>query len=344
MTIVSIFIPVYNGEAYISKTFESVLTQKYTDWEVLCVDDSSSDNSYSILQKYASLDSRIHLFKKTNGGSVPPSWEYVIPHIKGDFVLYMSQDDLLQPDTLEKLIKRQQETGADAVIPHEIHYHEGQPENKQHHLRGVQGDITPILSGREAFRLMIDYSISGRALWSTRIVREIGMPADTYNADELAQRLWILKCNKVAFSDAIFLYCRDNPDAITTKHSPRHHESCLTNALLLQKAEKVFPQDTELLLSMANGYYDYLLKMFIVYFQQKDTYTPKARVRSKEKLREAYRILHRRHSLKGKKNRISSLCYPALLAVAQYKAYKYLRQRIIFEDNFDAILYPTCKY
>lgn len=333
---ISIFIPIYNGEKYLSRTLDSILGQNYRDIEVLCVDDSSTDNSYSILQEYASHDPRIRLFQKPNGGCVPPSWRYIIPHIKGAFVLYMSQDDLLKPDTLELLVNRQQETGADAVIPHEIHYHEGQPEDRQHHLRGVHGDMTPILSGREAFRLMIDYSISGRALWSTRIVRETGMPADTFNADELAQRLWILNCNKVAFSDAIFLYCRDNPDAITTKHTPRHHEGCLTNALLLQVAMRVFPDDTQLLTSMANGYYDYLLKMYIIYFQQKNAYTPKDRVRSKSCLRAAYRILHRKHSLKGKKNRISSLCFPVMLAVVRFKACRYRQQGIILEDNFDA--------
>ena len=338
---ISIFIAVYNGERFLKRTINSILSQSFINWEVLCIDDSSTDGSYRILQEYSNKDKRIHLFRKPNGGSVPPSWRYVIPHIKGDFVLYMSQDDLLLPDTLDKLIKRQQETSADAVIPHEIHYHEGQPEDKQHHLCGINGDITPILSGREAFRLMIDYSISGRALWSIHIVREIGMPADTYNTDELAQRLWVLNCNKVVFSDAIFLYCRDNPDAITTKHSPRHHESCLTNALLLQQAEQVFPEDTKLLLSMANGYYDYLLKMFIIYYQRKESYTSNEKKRSLEKLHKAYQILHRRHSLKGRKNCISSLCYPALIAVVRYKAYKYRRQGIILEDNFDAMPYTS---
>ena len=341
MASINIFIPVYNGEKYLSRTLDCVLGQSFGDLEVFCVDDGSSDDSYALLQKYASRDPRVRLFQKPNGGSVPPSWVFVIPKIDGDFVLYMSQDDILLPETLEKLVKRQRETGADAVLPHEIHYYEGLPDNKQHHLLGINGDVTPILSGKEAFRLMIDYSISGRALWSSRVVREIGMPADTYNADELAQRLWALNCQKVAFSDAVFLYCRDNPNAITTKHSPRHYDNCLTTALLLQLTEKVFPYDTELLQSMANGYYDYLLKMYMVFFQRKDTYTPEERSRSKEMLHKAYQIIHHRHSLKGKKNRISSICFPAFLAVASYKALKYLRLGIMLEDNFDALPYTA---
>lgn len=335
---ISIFIPIYNGERYLPATLDSVLTQTYGEWEALCVDDSSTDGSFTILQEYAEKDSRIRVFQKQNGGSVPPSWRYIMPHIRGEFTLYMSQDDLLKPDTLMQLVQRQQETGADAVIPHEIHYHAGLSEEQQHHLKGIKGDTTLVISGREAFRLMIDYSISGRALWRSDIIRNVGISADTFNADELAQRQWALACDKVAFSDAVFLYCRDNPEAITTKHSPRHYDSCLTNALLLQLASKVFPDDLRLLTRMANGYYDYLLKMELIYGQHKRGYTPQERQRAASMMHQAYLILHRRHSLKGKKNRITSINYIALQIVIRLKTFQNNRQGICLEDNFDATI------
>ena len=335
---VSLFIPIYNGERYLAATLDSVLAQTYGEWEVLCVDDSSTDGSWKLLQTYAAQDNRIRVFQKPNGGSVPPSWRYIMPHIRGEFTLYMSQDDLLQPDTLIQLIQRQQETGADAVIPHEIHYHAGLPDEKQHHLKGINGDTSPIINGREAFRLMIDYSISGRALWRSDIIRNVGIPSDTFNADELAQRQWALACDKVAFSDAVFLYCRDNPEAITTKHSPRHYDTCLTNALLLQLASEIFPDDLTLLTRMANGYYDYLLKMELIYDQHKRDYTTQERQRAASMMHQAYRILHRSHSLKGKKNHITSLNYLALQIVVRFKTFLYNRQGICLEDNFDATI------
>ena len=49
---VSIFIPVYNGEKYIGKTLDSILSQSYTNFEILCVDDSSVDNSWDVLLDY----------------------------------------------------------------------------------------------------------------------------------------------------------------------------------------------------------------------------------------------------------------------------------------------------
>lgn len=341
MATISIFIPVYNGERDLSRTLDSILGQNYRDIEVLCVDDSSTDNSYGILQDYASRDSRIRLFQKPNGGSVPPSWRYIIPHIKGGFVLYMSQDDLLKPDTLELLVNRQQETGADAVIPHEIHHHEGLPEDQQHHLRGAHGDITPILSGREAFRLMIDYSISGRALWPTRVVREIGMPANTFNADELAQRLWILNCDKVAFSDAIFLYCRDNSDAITTSFKPHTYDDTLTNALLYQAAKTAFPYEKEWQQQLAGQYFHHLYLRMIQYLQLRHSYSKKERKRIKTRFKDSYRLLHHNIHTQKRKYRIAATSLPLMWAVVGYKHLQLRNKGIVINQDMDCYSYTT---
>ena len=58
-SLVTIFMPVYNGERFLKKSIESIINQTYTNWELLCVDDSSKDNSLEILEGYASKDDRI---------------------------------------------------------------------------------------------------------------------------------------------------------------------------------------------------------------------------------------------------------------------------------------------
>ena len=58
---VSIIIPVYNAEKFISKTIESVLSQSYKNWEMLIMNDKSTDNSYEVILKYSKLDDRIKL-------------------------------------------------------------------------------------------------------------------------------------------------------------------------------------------------------------------------------------------------------------------------------------------
>ena len=68
---VSIFIPVYNGEKYIGKTLDSILSQSYTNFEILCVDDSSVDNSWDVLLDYQKKDDRVKIYRKENEGNVP---------------------------------------------------------------------------------------------------------------------------------------------------------------------------------------------------------------------------------------------------------------------------------
>ena len=334
---VSIFIPIYNGERYIQQTLDSVLNQTYKNLEILCVDDSSTDGSYGILQEYAERDSRIRVFRKPNGGSVPPSWEYIIPHIQGEFTLYMSQDDLLESGTIEQLVKKQQETETDAVIPTEYTYYDNSPRSELQRW-GTHNMAGKTLTGKEAFLMMIDYSITGFALWKTDIIKREGIQTDTFNCDELAQRQWTSVCKKVAFSEAVFLHRNDNNDAITKRHSPIHYEGCLTDALLLQLAERIIPDNHELLTAMGNAYYDHLLYMYTMYLQRKKSYTQIQRHKARTAMRRAYRFIGPRCTLQGHKYRFSKICFSALHTWASYKSLCYRHKGILLEDNHDTVI------
>jgi glycosyltransferase involved in cell wall biosynthesis len=116
--------PVYNGSKYLEKSIKSVLNQTYRNFELVCVDDSSIDTSYQILKDFAFKDSRIRVYKKSNGGTVPKSWNFVLPLLRGNSITYMSQDDLMSEDNLEKMLQRQNETNADCVLPDMVFYYE----------------------------------------------------------------------------------------------------------------------------------------------------------------------------------------------------------------------------
>ena len=144
---ISIFMPVYNGSRYLKKSIQSVLNQTYTDFELICVDDSSTDESYQILKEFSDKDSRVKLFQKSKGGTVPKSWNFVLPLIEGDFITYMSQDDLMSVDNLEKLYQRQLETGADCVLPDMVFYYEDKSKNNTGRF-GVNGEREVIMSNK----------------------------------------------------------------------------------------------------------------------------------------------------------------------------------------------------
>jgi glycosyltransferase involved in cell wall biosynthesis len=224
--LISIFMPVYNGSKYLEKSIGSVLKQTFKSFELICVDDSSTDNSYEILKKYAETDSRIKVFQKPNGGTVPKCWNFVMPYLKGNSITYMSQDDLMSEDNLEQMYKRQQVTGADCVLPDMVWYYEGEQENKI--IAGVNGNRDIILTNREAVVLSLDWRIHGFALWKSKIIKDEHFPEDSFNSDEYMTRKLLFKSNKVAFCNGVYFYRQDNEMALTKSFGIKNYYMILT--------------------------------------------------------------------------------------------------------------------
>lgn len=101
--LVSIVIPVYNGEEYLEKTVNSILSQLYTNFELILVNDGSSDNSKEIINALIIKDKRIKAFHKENGG-VAAARNYGINKAEGDLIAFCDQDDLWLPAKLSQQI------------------------------------------------------------------------------------------------------------------------------------------------------------------------------------------------------------------------------------------------
>lgn len=102
---VSIIIPCYNAEKYLSNIMNSVLLQTYKKWETICVNDGSNDNTENILLKYAKQDERIKVVSQLNMGVVKAR-EVGIKEAGGDYLLFVDADDTLVPEALEMLVDR----------------------------------------------------------------------------------------------------------------------------------------------------------------------------------------------------------------------------------------------
>ena len=101
----SIIIPVYNTEKYLPYCLDSILSQDFTDFEVLLIDDGSSDRSGFICDEYAWKDNRFRVFHKENGG-VSSARNAGLDNTKGEWVFFMDSDDLLPARALGVLISR----------------------------------------------------------------------------------------------------------------------------------------------------------------------------------------------------------------------------------------------
>ena len=97
---ISVIVPVYNVEKYLTQCIESILSQTYQEFELLLIDDGSEDNSGSICDHYSNIDSRVHVFHKENGG-VSSARNMGIEHAKGEWVCFVDSDDWIDKGTFE---------------------------------------------------------------------------------------------------------------------------------------------------------------------------------------------------------------------------------------------------
>lgn len=111
---ISIGVPFHNVEEYLPQCLDSILRQTFTDFEVIMVDDGSTDGSFEICQKYAAKDSRFKLIHQENGG-VAKARNNCLRHMTGDFIAWVDSDDWIEDDYFERLIRTQERTGADMV-------------------------------------------------------------------------------------------------------------------------------------------------------------------------------------------------------------------------------------
>lgn len=104
----SIIIPVYNTEKYIHRCINSILTQEFQDFELLLINDGSTDNSQSICESYAQKDQRIKVINKKNGG-VSSARNLGLDNARGKFVTFVDADDYIFPSIYSIMISKYQE-------------------------------------------------------------------------------------------------------------------------------------------------------------------------------------------------------------------------------------------
>ena len=95
--VISIIVPVYQVEKYVGRCISSLLSQKFTDFEIICVDDGTKDRSCEIIEEFAKQDNRIRLFHKSNGG-LSSARNEGLKYAEGEYVWYVDSDDFVKPE------------------------------------------------------------------------------------------------------------------------------------------------------------------------------------------------------------------------------------------------------
>ena len=115
MPLVSVIIPVYNVEKYLRQCLDSVTAQTLSNIEIICVNDSSTDGSLSILEEYAKKDDRIKVVTQQNGGA-GAARNRGLSMASGKYLSFLDSDDFFEPDMLELAYRKAEEDRADFVV------------------------------------------------------------------------------------------------------------------------------------------------------------------------------------------------------------------------------------
>ncbi len=213
--LLTVVIPVYNVEKYLKRCVESVLVQGWHNYDILLVDDGSTDSSPQICDDYVKAYDFISVIHKENGG-LSEARNTGILHAKGEYVYFPDSDDWLEPQTFTEL--------AEVLESQEFELVSFNREFVKGEEDAIVSDplVTQVFGGKDAFVQMLKHSyITGFAndkiyKKSLFIDNNISFPKGKYYEDlGTNYKLFLLAKNVFATNQKYYHYLIDNPDSIT---------------------------------------------------------------------------------------------------------------------------------
>ena len=213
--LLTVVIPVYNVEKYLKRCVESVLVQGWHNYDILLVDDGSTDSSPQICDDYVKAYDLISVIHKENGG-LSEARNTGISHAKGEYVYFPDSDDWLEPQTFTEL--------AEVLESQEFELVSFNREFVKGEEDAIVSDplVTQVFGGKDAFVQMLKHSyITGFAndkiyKKSLFIDNNISFPKGKYYEDlGTNYKLFLLAKNVFATNQKYYHYLIDNPDSIT---------------------------------------------------------------------------------------------------------------------------------
>jgi len=209
---ITIIVPVYNVEKYLNRCVDSILSQTFTDFDIILVNDGSSDNSGSICDYYQRQDSRVNVIHKANKGVADTrntGLEWAYSHSDSMWVGFVDSDDWIHPQYLELLYHAVTSTGFGMSIC-------GHLETEQNYIEQIE--YHPSIVSMDAEKAFCDYNLEAIVPWGKLYFKEdfkgIRYPNVKIFDDEFTTYKVLFKNKKIVYVDAPLYYYFLNPKSL----------------------------------------------------------------------------------------------------------------------------------
>lgn len=237
----SIIIPVYNAAKVLSSTIDSILLQTDNDWELILVDDCSTDNSYQICLEYEASCPFIHTYRlNENSGSAKKPCDIGIKESHGKYCIFIGNDDTIEPNYINKMKTALCGDRIDVAIAKMAIVSESQNQI-EYYLPDNTVNTKTIISGKNACLLTLpNWHIGCNGMAFRRnlydnIFKE--NQSNYMNSDEFSSRLILFYARTVTFTDAIYFYIQVR-ESITHKISVKLFEQLYVDVQLITFCKK----------------------------------------------------------------------------------------------------------
>ena len=210
---ISVIVPVYNVSNYLNQCIQSILSQSFKDFELIVVDDGSTDDSLEKCERWVCNDNRINLIKQSNQG-LSKARNSGIRVAKGDYLVFVDSDDWIEPDMFSNMVHFVETQHADIVVCR------GQIVEANGTIsRYVGYDSFEIMTGVEATKEILKDEKMQSYAWNKIYKRElfdgIEYPVGRIFEDTATTYKLFYKCNKVVCIPYVGYNYRMNPNSIT---------------------------------------------------------------------------------------------------------------------------------
>lgn len=221
----SVIVPVYSAEKYITKCLDSILSQTFTDFELLLVDDGSSDRCGEICDQYAKMDKRIKVFHKDNGG-VSNARNLGLSKADGAYIAFVDPDDYIDKDMFKDTITYLQKTDGDIVC------FEVCEVKKSRNKIGYHFDENKIMTGREALNFILEDVIDNspcNKIYKKEVWHNVSFPhGRRYEDVATIYRTFAQAAKVVYFKKALYYYIKHEGSATAVNFDFQRRYECFT--------------------------------------------------------------------------------------------------------------------